>query len=139
MKKVLVFGSFDPLHEGHKYFFRQARALGDSLTVIVARDAAIRAVKDYEPGWPEHERLAAVAQMPEVDEARLGDAAPEQYHLLDKLTFDILAIGYDQQPDDKTVRALLDTRGKQHVAVVRLHPFQPDKYKGRLLRDFPKP
>lgn len=35
MIKVLVFGTFDGLHERHIDFFRQAKACGDHLTVIV--------------------------------------------------------------------------------------------------------
>ena len=33
MKKVFVSGSFNVLHAGHLQFFREARALGDSLVV----------------------------------------------------------------------------------------------------------
>ena len=41
MKKVLVFGTFDGLHEGHKDFLRQAKQYGDHLTVVVGRDSTV--------------------------------------------------------------------------------------------------
>ena len=37
-KRVLVFGTFDLLHQGHRYFLTQARRFGDTLIAVVARD-----------------------------------------------------------------------------------------------------
>ena len=45
MKKVMVFGTFDGLHEGHLDFFRQAREYGDYLIVAVARDVNVKKIK----------------------------------------------------------------------------------------------
>ena len=67
LKKVLAFGSFDPLTDAHKDFFRQAKSLGDYLTVVVAHDSALRAHKHREPLMSEQERLSAVKQVHDVD------------------------------------------------------------------------
>ena len=40
-KKVLAFGTFDILHNGHSFALKTAKKLGDHLTVILARDATI--------------------------------------------------------------------------------------------------
>jgi len=48
-KKVLVFGTFDGLHEGHKNFFKQAREFGDFLVVVVGRDSTIVKTKGRPP------------------------------------------------------------------------------------------
>ena len=45
MTKVMVFGTFDYLHEGHKDFFRQAKQYGDELVVVVARDETVKQIK----------------------------------------------------------------------------------------------
>lgn len=134
MKRVIVFGTFDPLHAGHRNFFLQAKALGDHLCVIVARDSSIRSLKARDPFLPEDERVAAVAACAGVDEVRLGDAKAEQYALLDVLTFDVIALGYDQEPSNTVVRHELDSRGKEHVAIFRLAPYKPELYKSSHLR-----
>ena len=41
MKKVLVFGTFDLLHKGHKFVFRTAKQFGQ-LYVVVARDTTVK-------------------------------------------------------------------------------------------------
>lgn len=134
MKRVLAFGSFDPLHEGHRDFFRQAKALGDHLTVVVAHDEALRAHKRREVFQGAPARLAAVAAVPEVDQALLGDKQANQYTLLSELDFDIVALGYDQAPADDVVRAELDERGKGHVQIMRLKAHKPEVYKSTIIR-----
>lgn len=135
MKRVIAFGSFDPLHAGHRDFFRQAKALGDYLTVVVAHDGALRAHKRRDPYQSAAVRLAAVTAVPEVDQALLGNQQANTYTLLSELGFDIVALGYDQAPSDEVVRAELDKRGKQHVQIVRLKAHKPDVYKSSLLRN----
>jgi len=132
--RVLVFGTFDPLHAGHRDLFEQAASLGGYLAVVVARDTAINSQKGRSPAVPEHERLAAVAHESVVDEAMLGDADPFSYSLLATFAFDILALGYDQAPSDTEVRKILEALHKSHVKIVRLAPHRPDIYKSSLLR-----
>lgn len=134
MKRVIAFGSFDPLHEGHRDFFRQAKALGDHLTVVVAHDSALRARKRREIYQPAEWRLAAVAACPEVDAALIGNEQAHTYTLLSELDFAIVVLGYDQAPADEVVRAELDKRGKQHVQIVRLKAHKPGMYKSTLIR-----
>lgn len=134
MTTVLVFGTFDPLHEGHREFFRQAKALGDRLVVGVARDVAIRSQKKREPYESESLRQQAVAQAPEVDQAVLGNTDPTQYQLLREQTYDVIALGYDQPPEEAEVRRLLQGLGKSQVKVVRLHAYKPEQYKSSYLR-----
>ncbi len=131
-KRVLTFGCFDPLHAGHLNFFQQAKSLGSHLIVVVARDDYIRRVKQREPHVSEQARLKHVQNNVMVDEVLLGDPDPsptDRYRLLGSLEFDIIALGYDQRPVDEIVRHELDKRGKQQVSIVRLKPYQPEKYK----------
>jgi FAD synthetase len=134
MKRVLAFGSFDPLHTGHLHFLEAAKALGDHLTVVVTSDSSLQASKNYQPFQPASERLQAVTALPFVDHALLGEEHPPRYKLLQQLNFDVLALGYDQAPADEEARLLLDQFGHPSAALVRLAPFHPDRFKGRLLR-----
>lgn len=133
MKRVIAFGAFDPLHEGHIDFFRQAKALGDYLLVVVAADETIRETKGREPFQGEEQRRQAVAAAG-ADEAKTGNTQEDKYRLLGELDFDVVAIGYDQEPDDERVREELKKHGKPGVPVVRLKAYEPDKYKSSLLR-----
>jgi cytidyltransferase-like protein len=122
---VLSFGTFDGLHSGHRELLKRARRLGERLVVIGSRDSFIRTVKRREPRLSEGARLTSLLALDEVDVALLGDEWPprDPYRLLDIFDFDVLALGYDQSPDDATVRQLLARIGKDDVAVVRLPRF----------------
>ena len=132
MKKVIVFGSFDPLHEGHRDFFRQAKALGDYLVVVVARDENIRKNKKHEPRFKEEERLRAVRRENEVDEAMLGDIG-EGYTILSQVKPDIVAIGYDQKIPDT-----LKNKVKKYK-IVTLKSYKPDVFKSSKIKKLEAP
>ena len=132
-KRILTFGAFDPLHDGHRDLFAQARALGDQLHVVVARDSMIAAVKGHKASTKELARLRAVVADPHVTTAQLGDELPEEYALLRSLYFDVLAAGYDQKPNDAGMREVL-AEADQTAEVVRLRAYKPDVYKSSLLK-----
>lgn len=133
-KRVLVFGAFDPLHEGHRQLFSQAKQLGDTLVVVISRDTDIEEQKGRVPYLSEEIRLQQVQNEPNVDKAYLGDEDPSTYSLLRTLDFDVLAVGYDQRPDDISIQKILRDIGKENVRVVRLEAFKPDQYKSSFFR-----
>jgi FAD synthetase len=134
MKNVLIFGAFDPLHEGHLNFFRQAKQLGDKVTAVVARDSTILRIKKHEPYQNENTRAEVVRNCGLIDDVRLGFEGEDNYRILDNLDFDVIALGYDQRPSEETILAELAKRGKTNITVVRLKPFQSDKYKSSFFR-----
>lgn len=130
MTRIMVFGTFDMLHEGHIDFFQQARALAEKphLIVSVARDSAVVRIKGTQPKKPESERLALVEASPLVDEVTLGDKEGYIQHI--KLARpEIIALGYDQEGE--YVRHLEGDLGAAglETKVVRLKPFKPEIYK----------
>jgi D-beta-D-heptose 7-phosphate kinase/D-beta-D-heptose 1-phosphate adenosyltransferase len=66
MKLVAVSGGFDPVHIEHVRMFKEARALGDALVVILNNDAWLRTKKGF-AFMPEAERAEIIAEFPFVD------------------------------------------------------------------------
>ena len=95
-KKVVVFGIFDSIHDGHRSFFRQAREYGDQLVVIVGRDSASLRLKEKKTKNPEETRRDLVAKEELVTQAVLGDEEQSSYKVLEELNPDAICLGYDQ-------------------------------------------
>jgi D-beta-D-heptose 7-phosphate kinase/D-beta-D-heptose 1-phosphate adenosyltransferase len=70
-KVVFVSGGFDPVHIGHVRMFREARALGDKLIVVVNNDHWIRLKKGY-AFMPDYERKEIIESFESVDEVYLS-------------------------------------------------------------------
>lgn len=73
MIKVFVSGCYEILHGGHVQFFRDARALGDHLTVCFAGDDVLRSWKGREPALPEDSRRAILEELRCVDLVVMSD------------------------------------------------------------------
>lgn len=136
--RVLVFGTFDGLHEGHKDFFRQAKECGDYLVVVVGRDSTVQKVKGKPPKHSEQERLEAIQNSGLANEARLGNEAPagqklDPYKIVEEIKPDIICLGYDQTFFADKLAEELPKRGLGHIQIKRLEAFQPEKYKSSIL------
>ena len=118
----MVFGVFDGLHEGHRWFLRTAVEHGDKLIVVAARDEIVRMLKKKNPLRNQAERLRALGAMPEVNRAVLGDAKMGSYKVLKKHQPDVICVGYDQHGLAE------DLKKKIELPVVRLESYMPDKF-----------
>lgn len=96
MKTVMAFGTFDDLHPGHEHFLKEARALGDQLIVVVARDKSVRELKHREPKYNEETRRHAVEKLTLVSKAVLGDDTLGTYEVILRHHPNIIALGHDQ-------------------------------------------
>lgn len=128
-KRVVCAGTFDHFHLGHADFLKQARALGDELIVIVARDENVRRIKNILPEHNENERRESVEKTDIPDKVTLGYTDKDIFKILEDLKPDIIALGYDQRvSEDKLTERLPNCK------IVRLKPFKPDKYKSSYYR-----
>ncbi len=121
MTRVLATGTFDLLHPGHVYFLTQARALGDELFVIVARDSNV--THKPKPIVPEEQRLEMVNALGMVDKAFLGSET-DMFEPLKLIKPDIITLGYDQVFDIDFLQKELANRGLP-AKVVRV-PFSKE-------------
>ena len=132
MKKVLAFGSFDLLHDGHKYFLKEAKKLGDKLIVVVARDDTIRDFKKVDPMYPEEERIMHVKKLEVADEVILGYKG-DKWKVIETVKPNVIALGYDQDSYTDGLEKGMKERGL-NVKIVRLGSYKPEKYKSSLLK-----
>ena len=148
MTKVLVFGTFDRLHEGHLNFFKQAREAGDPslysgqvyLVAVVGRDSTVERVKKKLPKQDQFERLLAVQKCGLVDEARLGNEGVSVYKVLEEVKPDIICLGYDQFAFvDRLEEKIKEMGLKSHstssgqVEIKKLKPYKPEIYHSSIL------
>lgn len=132
MKKVLVFGTFDGLHEGHKDFFRQAKKQGDYLVVVVGRESTIIKTKNRPPKYSENERLKAVQESGLADEVRLGNEGNNPYKIIEEIKPNIICLGYDQMHFTDKLAEKVKEMGLK-IDIVRLKSYMPEIYKSSFL------
>ena len=121
MVKVMATGTFDILHLGHIYFLKEAKKLGDTLTVVVATDSTVRKLK-HEPINPEQIRLDLIKELKIVDQAYLGHEK-DIYEILKEINPDIITLGYDQLHNEKTIKKELKKRNI-NAKVIRLQEYK---------------
>ena len=117
MVRVMATGVFDLLHPGHLYFLNEAKALGDELIVVVARDQTARRLK-REPYVPEQLRREMVESLKPVDRAVLGSTT-DIYETVIEWRPEIIALGFDQHWNEAEIERECARRGGP-VKVVRL-------------------
>ncbi len=120
MVRVLATGTFDILHPGHLLYLSEAKALGDELHVIVARDSMIK--HKPKPIVPEGQRLAMVQALRMVDKAILG-SEHDMFEPLREIKPDIIAIGKNQFFNEKELEGQLKAHGI-NARVVRIQSFK---------------
>lgn len=134
MTRVLVFGTFDGLHEGHRKFLEQARKHGDQLVVAVARDEVVEELKKRPPQKNITERMGALHDSTLADLIVEGDSELGKYEVVTKYRPDIIALGYDQDALRSNLMAHRD-HFNWHLEIITLDPHEPEKYHSSILRE----
>lgn len=95
MKKVLTYGTFDLLHQGHINLLRRAKQLGDYLIVGVTSDSFDRGRGKLNVRNNVLERVEAVKATGYPDEVIIEDYVGQKIDDIQKYNIDIFAIGSD--------------------------------------------
>ncbi len=133
MKKVMVFGTFDIFHPGHKNFFKQAKNFGDFLIVVVARDETVLRVKKHKPKNNEKERLRTIQKCKVVDKVVLGNRG-DKYKIIKEHKPNIICLGYDQEFFIDQLKEKLNFFNLTQTKIIRLKPYKEQIYKSSLLK-----
>ena len=112
-------GGFDPIHIGHVRLFKEARALGDKLVVILNNDNWLKNKKGY-VFMPEEERKEVIEALKSVDEVVITNHPenPDDMSVCDTLRLvkpDIFANGGDRKQDNVPEVAVCEEIGAETV------------------------
>ncbi len=95
MKKVITYGTYDLLHQGHINLLRRAKALGDYLIVGVTSDSFDKGRGKLNVRNNVLERVEAVKATGFADEVIIEDYLGQKIDDIQKYDVDIFAIGSD--------------------------------------------
>ena len=124
--RVMAVGVFDLLHAGHLHYLEQAKSLGNHLTVVVAHDDTVR-IRKHEPVTNHDLRRRMVEGLKPVDEAIVGNSPDVSiYDILPKVNPDVIALGYDQEHAEDSIRNRLLELGHESIKVTRVEGLSDD-------------
>lgn len=127
-KLVMIFGTFDRIHPGHKYMFKEAGRYGKKLIAVVARDSVVRRLKNKNPIESERERMRVVRRMPGIFRVVLGDKKEGEYLVIRKYMPDIICLGYDQKALKADLMRRMRSGKVSKIRLMALSAYKPQKY-----------
>ena len=133
MRKIMIFGTFDGLHDGHRAFFLQAKNHGDQLVAVVAPDGVVRSLKGCDPHRSEGERMEDLERESSVDQVVLGDEDLGSYEVVINHEPNVIVLGYDQKELKQDLEQHLH-RFNWGPEIVVADPHEPEKYHSSILR-----
>ncbi|MDQ3854253.1 MAG: FAD synthase [Thermoproteota archaeon] len=124
LKVVLVGGVFDLIHPGHIHTLKAAKAQGDVLVVVVARQSTAQKIKKYRKIYhDERLRRDLVTSLNFVDLALIGREGT-LYDTVEYVKPNVIALGYDQAHSEKDIAENCKKRNL-NVQVIRLSTPMP--------------
>ena len=124
MKKIFISGCYDILHGGHIQFFKEARALGDHLTVCFASDQVLWEHKKRRTSIPQDHKRALMSALEMVDQVVIGCCDELGLDFKDHFLAirpDVLAVTEDDQYGDQK-RKLCIQVGAEYVILPKTPP-----------------
>lgn len=125
-KTGMVFGVFDGLHAGHRYFLTQASRRCEKLIVVVTLPAIVALLKKRLPHYEYEERVAEIQSFDSELKIVPSDKTLGEWNVVKKYTPEIVFLGYDQQ-------AIAQELTKTDTPFVFLDSHHPEKHKSSLL------
>jgi len=134
---VMTGGTYDILHIGHLFTLEQARFLGDVLVVVLATDKTVERLKNRLPTNTMNDRATVLEGVKNVDAVVKGSET-DFMSTVDLIDPDIIALGYDQAEEEKSLYKSISARGHSHVKIIRMKKYVPGKSTTRIMQDIIK-
>jgi FAD synthetase len=133
----MLFGSFDILHNGHFFLFKEAQKYGN-LIIIVAQDNIIKKTKGKKPHKEISERVDDlekyfIQNKKEMNTPILliGDNENEKWSAIKKHKPNIVIVGYDQKDLKKALKKIQKI---YKFKIIQINSFKPNIYKSSILK-----
>tara|TARA_B100001179_G_C18602552_1_gene411428 strand:- start:4373 stop:4792 length:420 start_codon:yes stop_codon:yes gene_type:complete len=126
----LLFGTFDGIHEGHRFLIAQALLKVDTLYVSVADDSVIKKIKERAPRKNQKERMTDIRRTFKSVNVVTGDKILGQWNALEEQRPDVVFVGYDQKALQE---ALGSVQEKYGFKVIEIPSHMPEIFKSSLL------
>lgn len=132
-RTVVIFGTFDELHEGHIQFINQANKKGEKLVAIIARDKNIIELKNKKPKYNEEIRLKKILELKEIDNAFLGDKEKGVYKVLKNINPDLIYLGYDQLDLFDDLKNRIEEKVLPNIKLIFGKSYKPEIFHSSIL------
>src|SRR6266511_2129860 len=131
LKVVLVGGVFDLIHPGHIHTLKAAKAEGDVLVVVVARQSTAQKIKKYRKIYHDEKlRKDLVTSLNFVDLALIGKEGT-LYDTVEYVKPNVIALGYDQAHSERDIAENCKKRNL-NVQVTRLSTPIPESKSSKI-------
>lgn len=122
----VVFGVFDGLHNGHKYFLTEAAKHCEKIIVAVTASEAVLHLKGHLPRYEYGERVAAIRAFNPKLKVVQGDRTLGKWTAIKKYAPEIVLLGHDQ-------RTIAEELIKLRVRFIFLNSYHPEKHKSSII------
>jgi cytidyltransferase-like protein len=127
MKRVMVFGTFDGVHDGHRHLLREAAVHGDTLVAVVARDEHVLELKGQVPQRSLDERMELISFEAEVAEVIPANEDLADFSVILEQKPSTLVFGFDQDELMEEVSAWLEDQSL-HITTIQASAYVPEIY-----------
>jgi len=124
MRHIFVSGCYDIIHAGHVQFFREAKELGDFLTVSFASSEVLWAHKQRRSSLPDEHKKGILEALNMVDQVVVGKGSDHGLDFLEdfrRLKPDVLAVTEDDQYGELK-RAICAEVGAEYIVLPKTPP-----------------
>lgn len=106
MKKVMIFGIFDEMHSGKRFFLEQAQNLGDHLIAVIIKDLDVRKKRGSFPTGTELKRKKNLESWKAADKV-IVSAAGNPLSAISEFQPDVICLGPNQEEWEDEVQSEL--------------------------------
>ncbi len=132
-KTVMVFGTFDGIHPGHRHFFEQAKKFGTDLIIVVAQDTHTTEIKKHPCSLPLKTRLAVLKKEKIADRVVPGDEILGSWGVIHTYRPDVVAVGYDQRELESALKKAKKTFSYS-FEIKKMRSHKPKTFHSSILR-----